>query len=348
MPIYMADAYAMISLKKTMEEQREELLASALGCYRSAVGAMADSGAQVCPSLGAGFRQSLMALRERLAQAALPGALSETEKDIEESLEGWGKSATEYYKQKTAEVRELLLHMTEAAQSVVERDQRYKTQFSEVTARLQTANNLEDLTQIRKLIGDSSAELRFFVDRMVEDGQKSMANLRQKLAVYEERLKEAERQSSLDPLTGLVNRPGMERETAARLERGQMFCLVVMDLNGFKKINDDYGHQAGDTLLKSFAAELKAQFRSNDAVGRWGGDEFVVLLDCDRREAETRVERVRKWAFGNYEVQSGGKARKVAISGAVGITAWQPGKTAEQMFADADRAMYADKGSARR
>ena len=107
---------------------------------------------------------------------------------------------------------------------------------------------------------------------MVEDGRQRIAKLKTQLAAYEQRLEHAERASSTDGLTGLLNRAAMEREIASRVAVACTFCLVMVDLNGFKKINDTHGHAAGDSLLKAFATEFKAQFRPLDPVGRWGGD----------------------------------------------------------------------------
>ncbi len=338
----------MISLKKTMETQREELLARSLETYRSTIAAIAASGEQVCPSLGDEFQQSLLALRERISSLASPSAVEETGKEIDQRLEGWGVSVAGYYKQKAAEIQDMVLDIAEVAKAVAARDDRYKAQFGEVTLRLHKVNDLEDLVRIRELVGETAAALKSCVERMVEDGRQSLASLQNKLAHYEQRLSEAERKSLLDPMTLLANRKGVEMEAEARVQAGAEFCLVVIDLNGFKKINDTYGHPAGDEILKLFAAEMKSQFRDRDVVGRWGGDEFVALLDCSRREAESRIQTVRKWVFGDYPLTTAGRKTKVALTGAVGVAVWSRGKTVEQMFAEADQAMFRDKaGSAR-
>jgi diguanylate cyclase (GGDEF)-like protein len=333
----------MISLKKTMDIQLQELLELSLAGYRSTVSALAKTGDQVCPPLGDGLRQSLLILRDRLLQSAAPHAIEETAREIDRNVEVWGQSVAGYYRQKAAEIQEMVLDMAEVAKAVAARDDRYKSQFGEVTVRLQAVGDLEDIVRIRQLIGETATDLRSCVERMLEDGRQSVSNLQQKLAQYEERLADAERRSLTDPLTGLVNRQGIELETEARLKRGGVFCLAVIDLNGFKKINDTHGHPAGDAILRQFAGELKAQFRGQDVVGRWGGDEFVALLDCDRTEAELRIDRVRRWVFGEYALDPSGKGKKVAVSGAVGMAVWSPGQTAAELFAQADRSMFHEK-----
>jgi diguanylate cyclase (GGDEF)-like protein len=334
----------MISLRRAMEQQREDLLQSALDCCRSVVSSVAENGARVCPPVADTFQQNLVALCDRLSSATAADEMSRAEGEIGRELAGWSARASEYYRCKAGEIRDIMVAMNEAAKAVADRDQRYSSQFTEVSSRLQQIGDLEDLSRIKSIVQQSAGELRTCVDRMVEDGRQSVATLKSQLAVYEQRLEEAERASATDALTGLLNRGGVERELATRIGAAAPFCLVVVDLNGFKKINDTHGHAAGDALLQAFAREFRGQFRTLDAVGRWGGDEFVVLLDCPAQEARNRLDSVHRWVIGEYPIPGAGK---VAIDAASGIAEWRPGWTAEQLFAEADRAMYADKKASR-
>ncbi len=108
----------------------------------------------------------------------------------------------------------------------------------------------------------------------------------------------------------------------------------MFDVNGFKQINDGLGHLAGDQVLKQFATELKAAFRPTDFIGRWGGDEFIAILDCELKQAEAQIARVRQWVFGDYEIIVGGVARKIGVSAAIGVAAAH----AERAVRESDRA----------
>lgn len=107
-----------------------------------------------------------------------------------------------------------------------------------------------------------------------------------------------ERRADRDPLTGLANRRAWERELKSRMRRlqrgGQSLCLVLVDLDHFKPVNDNWGHAAGDEVLRRSARALRAAVRSTDFVARLGGDEFGVLLDCVTREnLHAAVDRLR-------------------------------------------------------
>ena len=126
----------------------------------------------------------------------------------------------------------------------------------------------------------------------------------------------------------------------------QGFSVISLDLNGFKKLNDTYGHLAGDDLLKQFAAELRTVFRSHDVIGRVGGDEFIVLVDSDLSVASARLERIRRWVNGSYAIAGNPSAPKVKVTAAAGAAQWNPGESMRDILERADAAMYADKPSA--
>jgi diguanylate cyclase (GGDEF)-like protein len=115
--------------------------------------------------------------------------------------------------------------------------------------------------------------------------------------------------------------------------------------HSFNAINDRHGHTASDSLLKQFATELQSSMRSMDLVARWGGDEFIVVLNCELAEAKPQIDRIRQWTFGDYIIQTGsGKAElKVGVSAAVGAAQWVPGIPRPQVIDQADAAMYQDK-----
>lgn len=345
----------MISLKKYLDmdvtvpyqddSEHSELLSATLECYRSALQAMGRSGSQACSGFSSELEQKLVELGNRLCGDVTLPLVAETEKQVEEQLQDWAGRCSEYFKGKAGEVKELLLVLTRTAQSVAERDQSCAHQFNEVTARLQTIANLEDLTQARASLLQVAAELKTRVDKMVQDSQKSVAQLRAEVSTYESKLKAAEELALRDTLTGLANRRSVEDRIQWQIARQQAFCVMILDLNGLKQINDNYGHLAGDNLLKQFSQELRSNIRATDVAGRWGGDEFILVLECDLSGANPQIERIRKWACGKYTLPlgEGGKKAEVDVSASIGVAQWLPGQTRQQLIEQADAAMYKEK-----
>jgi diguanylate cyclase (GGDEF)-like protein len=153
----------------------------------------------------------------------------------------------------------------------------------------------------------------------------------------------AGRLAGLDALTGLDNRGKVEAAIELRLSRGRPFSILVLDLSGFENINDAYGHLAGDELLKEFAGELKSAFGATDVIGRWDGDEFVVVLDGEACEADYHRSRVAKLIFWDHTAELQGAPRRITVTAAVGVAVSRQGDSLHTLLQRADQDMYREK-----
>ncbi|MFW6051616.1 MAG: diguanylate cyclase domain-containing protein [Myxococcota bacterium] len=179
-----------------------------------------------------------------------------------------------------------------------------------------------------------------FVTVMLSGSTAVVANLVRRLEEDEARLQELIIQ---DPLTGLFNRrhimDTLDRELA-RVRRGHPLSVLMMDLDGFKRINDTHGHEQGDRLLEQLAAALESVTRATDIPGRWGGDEFVVLLPDTRADEAERVasrlaERIR-------EIGEQFDPERV-VTASIGIAGAGPEDTPNGLLHRADRRAYQAK-----
>src|SRR6185436_14102482 len=151
--------------------------------------------------------------------------------------------------------------------------------------------------------------------------------------------------------TGLPNRRSMFVHLSRELSRAERLksevAIIVMDIDGFKTINDTYGHNVGDHALREVAAELQAGLRPYDLCVRYAGDEFIIVLaDCTREVADAkRRELQSRIAEIQVEVRAGKRVRLGASAGASVFP--HDGTTYEQLLADADHLMYRDKAARR-
>jgi diguanylate cyclase (GGDEF)-like protein len=154
------------------------------------------------------------------------------------------------------------------------------------------------------------------------------------------------RLSTVDPLTGLFNRTfffaAVDREIARSARSNRGFCLLMMDLDELKAINDKYGHYFGDRVLRGIGEVIRSGVRRIDTAARYGGDEFVVLLpETDPTGAYVLAEKVRI-GVTDLDVPVSGSRIQPSIS--VGVVSFpDDGRTSDELLINADQAMYASK-----
>lgn len=159
-----------------------------------------------------------------------------------------------------------------------------------------------------------------------------------------------EQMASRDELTGTLNRRAVMRlldeERQRMMRTGQPFGVALFDLDHFKQVNDGFGHLTGDETLRHFTRTALACMRNTDRLGRYGGEEFLMLLTATADEAAARVaaERVREGTAG-HDWATVAPGLKVTVS--AGVALCQPGETAEQLLARADQALYNAKHDGR-
>lgn len=322
-------------------------LAALTAAYRATLQEMGSCGAHVCPPSGVQLQQRLSAVEMSLTGIPDAKLLAKTEDTVRTALRAWTEQTSEHFQVKAREVKELLLSLARTAQSVGERDDRCAVQMNRVTERLKNIASLDDVTEIRASIEESATELKASIDRMTTAGKAAMDELRAEITTYRARLDEAEYLASRDMLTGLGNRPWAEAQIEERIRAQTHFCAVMIDIDDFKRVNDEHGHMAGDELLKQFAGELRSACRKGDAACRWGGDEFVVLMDCELDQAEVQASRLQEWVCGNYSLQSRSVPLTLRIQASIGLAAHVSAETGKQLLDRADSAMYRNKAQSR-
>jgi diguanylate cyclase (GGDEF)-like protein len=161
---------------------------------------------------------------------------------------------------------------------------------------------------------------------------------------------ELRRSSRYDALTGVLNRRAMEEALDAEVQRtrrlGESFALLMVDADHFKAINDQRGHAAGDRALQHLGTLLAAQMRDIDRVGRWGGEEFVVLLPGTGLEPACEVaERLRDRV---QKLPPRWQEQPLPLTLSIGVSPWAgPADELERLLARADAALYRAKAGGR-
>ena len=199
----------------------------------------------------------------------------------------------------------------------------------------------------------SFGSLMLFGDKFAEEDRMTLVSLASHavVALDNARLHRiVERQALVDGLTGLANRRQCEEALATELARVERFggplAVVVADLDWFKDVNDRYGHPAGDVVLREFAILLQETVRDIDLAGRWGGEEFLLILPgTDLAGGAQVAERIRVALAGRIVLSVDGTP--IPVTASFGVAATPPATTASELFAAADAAMYEAKKAGR-
>jgi diguanylate cyclase len=219
-----------------------------------------------------------------------------------------------------------------------------------------------DLTQLKSRVTSQIGNIRQALDNFSnkEQDQQQLATQLQELAKKLQQL-EAEAQKTRsalahqrhkslhDPLTELPNREAYQERVQAEFNRWLRYqhplSLAICDLDHFKKINDTFGHQAGDRVLKVIGRSISKRLRTVDFFGRYGGEEFVAILpETNLPDAQELLEKIRA-AIANTAFNY--KEQPLAITLSIGVAEFFPGDTVESVFARADKALYAAKAAGR-
>jgi diguanylate cyclase (GGDEF)-like protein len=163
-----------------------------------------------------------------------------------------------------------------------------------------------------------------------------------------QRHRTVEQQALVDGLTGLANRrlctAALEKELARAERFGEPLALVLTDIDNFKDINDRWGHPTGDEVLKAFAETLEASVREIDLAGRWGGEEFALLLPgTDLQGGHDLAERVRRKLVRRKFIAPDGE--RIRVTASFGVAAFPEAATQDRLVAASDGALYEAKRS---
>ncbi len=229
-------------------------------------------------------------------------------------------------------------------------DAKGDTQAREVVQRLDEAVHRGSSEQIRRAALEAVGTVRTVLDEKHERQRQRARELGTRMRSLRQELVEAKKSGELDPLTQLPNRRALDASMAEAKLANDVFdepsCLLLIDLDRFKQVNDTWGHNAGDEVLRAVARELSLAFpRQRDCTARFGGEELaVVLRDAGMTDATRLAERVLA-RLRDLTVPAGDVVIRVTAS--VGVAQLQPGMSASEWIAVADRRLYRSKEEGR-
>ncbi len=239
-------------------------------------------------------------------------------------------------------------------------DTQIREQVDGLQTSVQEAADLDDLKQVLEnhlegLLGtmDQHQKQRDAREQEVATRLKGLservAHMEQEAQGFREHLEEQRQKALIDPLTGLPNRAAwserLEHEIKQWQQHGNTLSLAMLDLDHFKRINDNYGHLAGDKVLKIIATVLRKRLRASDFIARFGGEEFVLLLPATPPALGAKLLETLRAAIEACPFHF--KGERVTITISMGLASFKAGEHSDLVLKRADQALYRAKNAGR-
>jgi diguanylate cyclase len=259
------------------------------------------------------------------------------------------KKAHTYLLDRESEFAEVIDVMRMALGKIAGEAKSFSVRLMGSSERFNRLTEIEDIRELKKQIAKEVRDLNHTVAEKQKQDENNYSRLSKRIEVLQTNLARSNEEASLDPLTRVSNRGSFDRAieewVSAHKETGKPFVLAMLDLDNFKQINDTHGHQVGDRVLLCAAQWFGKYVRGSDFLGRYGGEEFVIMLaDFDITQAEARfTDLVSKVAGCSYDYTKDGHICALRFTVSCGLAEFSFDETAEDLLRRADEALYEAK-----
>ena len=295
------------------------------------------------------FLESVNGWKTALTAVESPEELDRLRQESYEKAGQHLKKEKSYLEEREVELKNMISVLSEAIASVSAGNGEYHQRIIKTTQTLSQISLLEDIKKLRSSLTTEVMQLKEAVKEKQSQERQQFEQLSQSIDSLQNKLKTAVSRSMRDPLTGLYNREGWEQQITEVCHRASVthkpFAVAIVDIDNFKQINDNGGHQVGDVILVKLGEFLKESFRAEDFVARLGGDEFSMILMAPSLEiARKLVDRLCKHVSKpTYSCPVNGKEFYLKVSISCGISLYRSGDSPETVLRRADEALYTAK-----
>ena len=241
--------------------------------------------------------------------------------------------------------KEVFLAFTKTIYGMSQSSEKFDKTLNEQIGVIKAAENMSDILSAKDVVIGQAKKIQSQADAIREELEES----KRTTSKLTQLLEQVESEAMIDPLTQVFNRGTYNMEIAQMIKEFKRYknpaALIIIDIDHFKIFNDDYGHKVGDAVLALVASVIKGAVRDTDMVFRYGGEEFVVLLDnLDLKNALTVAEKVRAQIESHHLTN---KANVLNITVSIGLSCFKEGDIESSIFERADKALYQGKQNGR-
>lgn len=330
----------MISIRRALDDdflkqelrKREELSLEALSAYASAVELMCEHMMRGCPPLIYRYGPQLRRIASQIQPEMAAADVIRLRQALMDTTSHYGQEAVEEYESTAKDIRDILRLATSATESLETQSAGTGEEWKRFSGEVERIAASEDLHEVRANLRREVKHMNECLQAMARDNAKVVRKLQSEMAVLRRRAAQAEGLAMEDPLTGLLNRRGVESAIIDRMVEHRQFCVVMFDINRFKRINELHGTHVADQVLREFADRLRRSIRDSDAAARWESDRFMALLDCELHVVVRRAQQIHSKVAGPYEVGEPPGSVLVDVHCAMGVVERRSGESIEALL----------------
>ncbi|MCJ8500618.1 GGDEF domain-containing protein [Desulfatitalea alkaliphila] len=295
------------------------------------------------------FKEELQALNERLQSAEKPKRLEVHFEHQKERMLAFIDRQRGYLEDREKELRDIIDLLTRAMANLNVENREFYERIYDQSDKLIALNDLDDIKKLKSALQAEVDQMRDMVHIKQDQEQRQIQLLAGQVQTLQNELHKAREKSMTDPLTGIYNRQALDDVLAERIMRSRIvesdFCLLMIDVDDFKQINDRYGHIIGDRVLIAMAQKLRNAIRGDDLLARYGGEEFTIILEGAilrhaQKKARQICDTIASVRYATSETQTD---NYLTLTVSIGVTAYRNGDTAEDLIGRADQALYQAK-----
>ncbi|MBF0291927.1 MAG: diguanylate cyclase [Nitrospinae bacterium] len=256
--------------------------------------------------------------------------------------------------QEREELKKIIGSLAAHIQTLAISSENFGSKLENYSRQVAATTTLDEIRMVQKaILSDTQAiqkENSAAREKLLES-EKRLRESAQRITQLETELEKARKEKSTDHLTQLFNRgyfdEKLKEDFASFARYGEPFCLIIFDVDHFKKFNDTYGHQAGDGVLQAVAATAKETMRASDTVARYGGEEFVVVVYKARLDEAAKAAENLREAVAAHEFVFKGEKKIVQVTISLGVAQVAKGDTPKSLIERADACLYEAKKQGR-
>lgn len=319
--------------RSTAEVEDATTSQAAVNCYLSTVVTVAECLVTICPELGTSYRERLMRVPRRLGFDATPEALDESRTALRTDLHEFADIAGEYLHEIPSKALEIAALVLQTSEVLSARADTFNQMIETLVEQMETAAELDDPQQFRRMIGQQAGGLRASSVHTRDEVSALLRNVSQQAREFQRKLQNPESLMTTDEATGLLNRRGMLRQLRNYCESDQQFCVLLFKIDTLAGM----APEEMEPMAKKVATRLVDQIRPADIASRWAANRFLVIFQCNPLDAESRLRQIAAGMSDSYLIRVGDHEVRRAAQVSVAIMEPGPSRSLDELMEEIDR-----------